>query len=86
MFVANIVFNFGKAIEILHPQVKPLDENQTWDRLFDWVSGHMTYVSPERPHVSPESIICNVQVTCLCFLNYVNRTNNEYCSSIAASC
>lgn len=65
MFVANIVFNFGKATETLHPQVKPLDENQTWDRLFSWVSGHMTHVSPERPHVSPESIICNVQVTCL---------------------
>jgi len=42
VFVASIVFNFGKDTEILHPQAKPLDENQTWDRLFGWVSGHMT--------------------------------------------
>ena len=42
MFVASIAFNFGKDTEILHPQVKPLDENQTWDRLFGWMIGHMS--------------------------------------------
>ena len=38
MIVANIVCNFVEATETLHPQVKQLNENQTWDSR---VSGHI---------------------------------------------